>query len=197
MSRSKALAWLLACSFGPWAAAGSLEVVTARRMRGAPMPSSLYFVGLDDLARRFEARLGWDAKTGARSLEKGARRAVVLPGVAFALVGSEGVPLREPVVWRYGRVYVPRSLVPRLEELFHTRPARPSPPRPSRRRSSLRSTKKSTGRKARDRCCGWETSRFVWSAFRNTFFCCAPRPTSRPCRRIFTLAVAPFPRTTA
>jgi len=134
VSRSTALAWLLACWSLPLATAGSLEVVTARRVRGAPMPNSLYFVGLDDLARRLDARLGWDAESGARSIEKGGKRAVVLPGVAFALVGSQGVPLREPVVWRYGRVYVPRSLVPRLEELFHTRPARPSPPRPSPRR---------------------------------------------------------------
>jgi len=54
--------------------------------------------------------------------------------VAFALVGSEGVVLREPAVWRYGRVYVPRSLVPRLEALFVRHNVRPTPAPPVPRR---------------------------------------------------------------
>ncbi len=134
VNRSAVLACLLAsCSLGV-AAAGSREVISARRVRGAPMPSSLYFVALDDLARRFGARVGLEPETGAYYLERDGRRAVVLPGIAFALVGSQGVALREPTASRYGRVYLPRSLVPRLEELFRRGLSRRSPPRPTPRR---------------------------------------------------------------
>lgn len=127
----------VACLATWWSAgatgAGSLEVVAARRVRGAPMPSSLYFVGLDELARRFDARLGVEPDTGLRSLEKNGRRAVVVPGVAFALVGSEGVALRHAAIARYGRAYVPRSLVPRLERLFRPERRPAPPPRPAPR----------------------------------------------------------------
>lgn len=112
-------AWmlLLPVLVGGCAVAASSERVVAERTRVdvAPAPSSLSYAALSDVARRADARLASDEAAGTFELQAGSRKVVVMPGVAAALVGSRLVVLRDEVMARYGRAYVPRALVPEIE----------------------------------------------------------------------------------
>jgi len=119
---------LVVCGMAWGAARGGEALVVSR---GAALPSSLRYALLNDVARRLEARVVSDTGAGTFSIEREGRRVVVVPGVGAALVGSRVVVLSREVVARYGRVYVPRSVVGEIERYLRGREPEPAPEKPT------------------------------------------------------------------
>jgi len=105
------------------AGAAPSERALAERLGVAPAPSSSRYTCLNDLARRFDARLSSDELTGVWTVEAGGRRVAVAPGMAVGVVGQRLVVLDDEVVVRYGRVHVPRSLAHEIEWFLKGGPA--------------------------------------------------------------------------
>jgi N-acetylmuramoyl-L-alanine amidase len=127
--------WVLWAS--SWAPGATVRARVAHP-RIAPRPSSLHYTSFSTLAARLGASVELDELTGVHRLRRGERVAAVVPGVSWALVGSELRALDDEVVVRYGWAYVPRSLASRLERYFGRKPSErpvvePVPPKPPTR----------------------------------------------------------------
>jgi len=99
-----------------------------------PRPRLGRYVCLSDIGRRVGAAVAVDELTGVHRLRRDGREVAVVPGVAWALVGSDLKRLDDEVVVRYGRAYVPRWLASRIERLFRKRRGGrpvPTPPVPT------------------------------------------------------------------
>ena len=89
---------------------------------------------LNDLVKRYDARVTTDELTGVFSAYVGERRIAVAPGLSVAVVGARVLSLSEEVVARHGRVYVPRWLASEIDAYLRSRlpDSRPYPgPPPS------------------------------------------------------------------
>lgn len=128
----RVLAGLMVVALANGAAASARAEAT--RPVIVPRPSPGRYACLRDVARRVGVPVEVDELTGVHRLRRGDHQVAVVPGVAWALVGSELRTLDDEVVVRYGRAYVPLSLVSRIERLFrrHEEPSpRPTPSRPT------------------------------------------------------------------
>jgi N-acetylmuramoyl-L-alanine amidase len=97
-------------------------------------PPSRRYTALDELASQLGAGIEIEDRTAIVRLRRQDRQAAVVPGMAFALVGSELVELDREVTVYQGRAYVPRDAARAIERLFRlegvVRPPPPAPPRP-------------------------------------------------------------------
>jgi len=118
---------------GAAGAAMASDHVVRVRPGAAPRPSGRRYACLNDVARQLGLELAADELTGVRRLRRGGRQVAVVPGVAAVLVGSELVGLDDEVVVHYGRVYVPRAILSRIEGLFRGVARRSEPAGPPKK----------------------------------------------------------------
>lgn len=128
------------------AAAGTLDRVTAEVVALAPVPSSSRYVPLNAVAVEFNGTVVFDEATGVFTLQAGDRRVAVTAGVSAALVGSSLVVLREEVVERYGRAYVPRSALSLIQDYLRVKVTARRPEEGPRSKPGLEQRPRSIGR---------------------------------------------------
>jgi len=123
------LAWVCAL-WASWSAAGATVRARVAHPRIVPQPSTRHYTSFRTLANRLGASAELDELTGVHRLRRGERVAAVVPGVSWALLGSELRALDDEVVVRYGWAYVSRSLASRIERYFGTKPRQRPPVQP-------------------------------------------------------------------